>query len=162
YLLVRKYDASTHTLAIVFFAIGILQALSFHAAVRFARRIGPLRTMVCTHLPSNLLLAATAFAPNLGTARVLLCARVAPAQVHVRSVLVVFGLDHVAGIGGRDGAPRLPRDPQDRERDDEADDRIADRRSESHDESAGDDAQRHVAVRSPVIAVRDHRRAREA
>src|SRR5207253_6377537 len=65
YLFVRKYDASPHTLAIVFFAIGILQALSFQAAVRLAGRIGLLRTMVFTHLPSNLLLAAIAFAPNL-------------------------------------------------------------------------------------------------
>jgi predicted MFS family arabinose efflux permease len=51
YLFARKYDASPHTLAIVFFAIGILQALSFQAAVRLADRIGLLRTMVFTHLP---------------------------------------------------------------------------------------------------------------
>src|SRR5829696_6014631 len=57
YLFTRKYDASPQTLAIVFFAIGILQALSFQAAVRLADRIGLLRTMVFTHLPSNLLLA---------------------------------------------------------------------------------------------------------
>src|SRR5262249_28851969 len=55
YLFVRKYDASPHTLAIVFFAIGLLQAASFQAAVRIAARLGLLRTMVFTHLPSNLL-----------------------------------------------------------------------------------------------------------
>src|SRR5262249_17105093 len=67
YLFVRKYDASPETLAIVFFSIGILQALSFQAAVRLAGRFGLLRTMVFTHLPSNVLLAAVAFAPNLAT-----------------------------------------------------------------------------------------------
>ena len=36
YLFTRKYDASTETLAVLFFAIGILQALSFQAAVRIA------------------------------------------------------------------------------------------------------------------------------
>src|SRR5205814_6433868 len=46
YLFTRKYDASPQTLAIVFFSIGILQALSFHAAVRVAGRFGLLRTMV--------------------------------------------------------------------------------------------------------------------
>ena len=83
YLFVRKYDASPHTLAIVFFAIGILQALSFQAAVRLAGRIGLLRTMVFTHLPSNLLLAAVAFAPNLAGAISLLLARFALSQMDV-------------------------------------------------------------------------------
>ena len=83
YLFVRKYDASPHTLAIVFFAIGILQALSFQAAVRLAARIGLLRTMVFTHLPSNLLLAAIAFAPNLASAIALLLARFLLSQADV-------------------------------------------------------------------------------
>jgi predicted MFS family arabinose efflux permease len=83
YLFVRKYDASPQTLAIVFFAIGILQALSFQLAVRLADRLGLLRTMVFTHLPSNLLLAAVAFAPTLATAIVLLLARFALSQMDV-------------------------------------------------------------------------------
>jgi predicted MFS family arabinose efflux permease len=83
YLFVRKYGASPHTLAIVFFAIGLLQALSFQGAVRLAGRIGLLRTMVFTHLPSNLLLAAVAFAPNLATAIVLLLCRFALSQMDV-------------------------------------------------------------------------------
>ena len=83
YLFVRKYGASPHTLALVFFAIGILQALSFQAAVRLAGRIGLLRTMVFTHLPSNLLLAAVAFAPNLASAIALLLARFLLSQADV-------------------------------------------------------------------------------
>jgi len=83
YLFTRKYDASTQTLAIVFFAIGLLQALSFQAAVRVADRIGLLRTMVFSHLPSNLLLAAIAFAPNLPAAIALLLARFALSQMDV-------------------------------------------------------------------------------
>src|SRR6266542_34904 len=83
YLFVRKYGASPHTLAIVFFAIGILQAISFQAAVRLAGRIGLLRTMVFTHLPSNLLLAALAFAPNLASAIALLLARFLLSQADV-------------------------------------------------------------------------------
>ena len=83
YLFVRKYDASPHTLAIVFFAIGLLQAISFQGAVRLAGRIGLLRTMVFTHLPSNLLLAAVAFAPNLASAIALLLARFLLSQADV-------------------------------------------------------------------------------
>ncbi len=83
YLFTRKYGASPQTLAVVFFAIGILQALSFQAAVRLAGRFGLLRTMVFSHLPSNLLLAAIAFAPNLATAVTLLLARFALSQMDV-------------------------------------------------------------------------------
>jgi predicted MFS family arabinose efflux permease len=83
YLFTRKYDASTQTLAIVFFAIGLLQAFSFQAAVRIAARIGLLRTMVFTHLPSNLLLATIAFAPTLPVAIALLLARFALSQMDV-------------------------------------------------------------------------------
>jgi predicted MFS family arabinose efflux permease len=95
YLFTRKYGASPHTLAIVFFAIGILQALSFQGAVRLAGRIGLLRTMVFTHLPSNLLLAAVAFAPNLPTAIALLLARflLSQADVPTRQAYVVAVVD---------------------------------------------------------------------
>jgi predicted MFS family arabinose efflux permease len=83
YLFTRKYGASPQTLAIVFFSIGLLQAFSFQLAVRLAGRFGLLRTMVFTHLPSNLLLAAIAFAPNLATATALLLARFALSQMDV-------------------------------------------------------------------------------
>src|SRR6185437_16358450 len=46
YLFTRKYGASPQALGILFFSIGILQALSFQAAVRLAKRFGLLRTMV--------------------------------------------------------------------------------------------------------------------
>jgi predicted MFS family arabinose efflux permease len=95
YLFARKYGASPHTLAVVFFAIGLLQAASFEAAVRLARRIGLLRTMVFTHLPSNVLLAAVAFAPDLPTAIALLLGRFALSQmdVPVRQAYVVAVVD---------------------------------------------------------------------
>jgi predicted MFS family arabinose efflux permease len=95
YLFARKYGASPHTLAVVFFAIGILQALSFQAAVRLAARIGLLKTMVFTHLPSNLLLAAIAFAPNLQVAIALLLGRflLSQADVPIRQAYVVAVVD---------------------------------------------------------------------
>jgi predicted MFS family arabinose efflux permease len=79
----RRFDASPELLGAVFFAVGILQALSFQAAVRLAGRIGLLNTMVFTHLPSNLLLVAIAFAPTLPVALGLLLARFALSQMDV-------------------------------------------------------------------------------
>jgi MFS family permease len=60
-----------------------------------AERFGLLRTMVLTHLPSNLLLAAVAFAPNLPSAIALLLARFALSQMDVptRQAYVVALVD---------------------------------------------------------------------
>lgn len=95
YLFTRKYGASPDTLAVLFFAVGLLQAVSFQAAVRLAGRLGLLRTMVFTHLPSNVLLAAVAFAPNLSSAIALLLARFALSQMDVpaRQAYVVAVVD---------------------------------------------------------------------
>jgi MFS family permease len=83
YWFTRRFHASPETLAVVFFAIGLLQAGSFQAAVRIAERIGLLRTMVFTHLPSNLLLICVPFAPNLEVAVGLLLARFVLSQMDV-------------------------------------------------------------------------------
>jgi predicted MFS family arabinose efflux permease len=83
YWLSRRFDASPEAIGAVFFASGLLQALSFRAAVPLAGRIGLLRTMVFTHLPSNVLLAAVAFAPSLPAAIGLLLARVTLSQMDV-------------------------------------------------------------------------------
>ncbi|MDP9260329.1 MAG: MFS transporter [Actinomycetota bacterium] len=81
YWLSHRFAASTELIGLVFFAIGILQAASFRAAVTLGNRIGLLNTMVLTHLPSNILLGAIAFAPNLQTAIALLLARFALSQM---------------------------------------------------------------------------------
>jgi MFS family permease len=83
YWFARRFGASAELLGLVFFLVGLLQALSFQLAVRLAERIGLLQTMVFTHLPSNLLLAAVAFAPNLPTALGLLLARFTLSQMDV-------------------------------------------------------------------------------
>jgi MFS family permease len=79
----NEYGTSTETLGLVFFGVGVLQSVSFLVAVRIADRIGLVRTMVFTHLPSNLLLAAIPLAPNEGAAIALLLARHALSQMDV-------------------------------------------------------------------------------
>jgi MFS family permease len=83
YWLRVRFDAPSTVIAATFFAIGVLQTASFLAAPRLADRFGLLRTMVFTHLPSNLLLVAVAFAPNLTAAIVLLLARTVLSQMDV-------------------------------------------------------------------------------
>ncbi len=83
FFLSKEFDLSADALGAVFFAVGFLQAASFVAATRLAERIGLLNTMVFTHLPSNLLLAAVPFAPNASLAVAIVLVRFALSQMDV-------------------------------------------------------------------------------
>jgi predicted MFS family arabinose efflux permease len=83
YWLGVRYAAPTRMIGLVFAAIGLLQAASFLAAPAIANRVGLLPTMVFTHLPSNLLLAAVPLAPTLPVAVGLLLARTCLSQMDV-------------------------------------------------------------------------------
>jgi len=83
YWLSHRFGATLSEVGAVFAAVGVLQTVSFLAAGRLAERFGLLPTMVFTHLPSNLLLAALAFAPTLPVAVALLLARTLLSQMDV-------------------------------------------------------------------------------
>ena len=79
----RRFHLSLATSGAVFFWTGILSAFSALIAVRIARRIGLIRTMVFTHLPANGLLVLTAFMPSAGLAVACLLARSLLSQMDV-------------------------------------------------------------------------------
>jgi predicted MFS family arabinose efflux permease len=79
----RRYGASTELMGAVFFAAGLLQAASSLVAGWLAPRLGLVQTMVFTHLPSNVLLAAVPLMPNVGWAVAILLARFALSQMDV-------------------------------------------------------------------------------
>jgi MFS family permease len=83
YWLGIRYDAPTRVVGVVFAGVGLLQAASFLAAPAIANRVGLLPTMVFTHLPSNLLLAAVPLAPSLPVAVGLLLTRTCLSQMDV-------------------------------------------------------------------------------
>lgn len=91
----RRYGATPQLMGVVFFAAGLLQAASSVVAGRLGERIGLLNTMVFTHLPSNLLLAAIPFTPVLPIAVILLLARSALSQMDVpaRQAYIVTMVD---------------------------------------------------------------------
>lgn len=78
-----RFDLSVAVSGTVFFWAGVLSALSALVAVRVARRIGLIRTMVFTHLPANALLIATPFMPTAPLAIACLLARSALSQMDV-------------------------------------------------------------------------------
>ncbi len=79
----RRFGSSLEALGVVFFFVGLLQSASFLVAARLGERFGLLRTMVFSHLPSNVLLAAIAVAPTFAAGVALLLARQALSQMDV-------------------------------------------------------------------------------
>jgi len=99
-----RWGAGPEILGPVFLGVGLLQAASFLAAARVAERIGLIRTMVFTHLPSSVLLMAIPLAPTLGWAIVVLLARHALSQMDVPTrqsyvVAVVDPDERIAAAG---------------------------------------------------------------
>ena len=83
YWFFRQYGTSEATLALLFFAARVLNALSHLAAAWLAKRIGLLNTMVWTHLPSSLFLIAAPASPNAAMAAALFLAREALVEMDV-------------------------------------------------------------------------------
>ena len=81
--LIDRFDITAAAAGALFAALGVVQTASFLAAPVLARRVGLVNTMVFSHLPSNLLLAAVAFAPSFPIAAVLLLARASLSQMDV-------------------------------------------------------------------------------
>jgi MFS family permease len=83
YWLHVRFGATANVLGPAFAAIAIAQAASFELAPMIAKRIGLVRTMVFTHLPSNVLLLLVPLSPNLGAAVALLLLRFSISQMDV-------------------------------------------------------------------------------
>lgn len=79
----ERFGLDLGTLGLVFFGTQVVTALSFFLAERIARRLGLLRTMVFSHVPSNVFLIAVAFAPTALLAVFLLLCRQSLSQMDV-------------------------------------------------------------------------------
>ena len=105
-----KFQLSTAVAGTIFFWTGVLSAFSFLIAVRIARRIGLVNTMVFTHLPSSLFLILVPFMPTLGSAIALLLARSALSQMDVPTrtsyVMAIVPPDERAAAASVTSVPR--------------------------------------------------------
>ena len=81
--LFRRFQLDARTIAGVFFVAGTLSAFSQMLSPHVAARIGLVRTMVYTHLPSNLLLILAALMPTAPLAIACLLLRMAVSQMDV-------------------------------------------------------------------------------
>jgi predicted MFS family arabinose efflux permease len=81
--LYRRFHLDTRTTAAVFFVAGALSGLSQLVSPRVAARVGLIRTMVYTHLPSNVFLILAAFMPTAPLSIMFLLLRTAVSQMDV-------------------------------------------------------------------------------
>jgi MFS family permease len=78
-----RYGTQPATLGVIFFWANVLSGISALLASRIAARFGLIRTMVVTHLPSNILLLLVPLMPNLRLAVLVLLARFSISQMDV-------------------------------------------------------------------------------
>jgi MFS family permease len=83
YWLTLRFHAEPRLLGALFFSINLFSGLSGLVAARIAARIGLVRTMVVTHLPSNVMLALVPFMPTLPLAMGMLLLRSTISQMDV-------------------------------------------------------------------------------
>ncbi|TMI08263.1 MFS transporter [Candidatus Bathyarchaeota archaeon] len=83
YYFYEKYSLQLSSLGVLFAGTQIVTAISFLVAERIARQIGLIKTMVYTHIPSNLLLAIIPFVSSAPIAIGLLLSRQSLSQMDV-------------------------------------------------------------------------------
>jgi len=104
YWFFRRFGVDESLLGPLFAAARIANGLSHFGAAWLAKRIGLVRTMVWTHLPSSLLLATVPWAPDLTTAIVLFLIRESLVEMDVPTrqsyiVAVVAPEERLAAAG---------------------------------------------------------------
>jgi predicted MFS family arabinose efflux permease len=108
--LFKTFGVSVSAAANIFFWTGLLTATSYLAAPQIARRIGLIRTMVFTHLPSNLCLIAIPFISSLPVVVGLLLVRSLLSQMDVPTrssyVMAVVTPPERAAAAGVTSVPR--------------------------------------------------------
>jgi len=71
----QRFGATEGVVGLLFFGARVANAASHLAAAWLSKRIGLVKTMVFTHIPSSILLVTVAFAPNFPVAAVLFLLR---------------------------------------------------------------------------------------
>lgn len=70
-----KFNTPLTTISEIFFAAGLLEALSYYLSGKLAKKIGLVNSMVFTHIPSRIFLILIPFMPNFYLAVILLLLR---------------------------------------------------------------------------------------
>jgi MFS family permease len=110
YWFYSRFGVKPATLGGIFFGANLFAGLSALLASRLASRIGLVKTMVFTHLPSNVLLILVPLMPNLRSAIIVLLLRFSISQMDVPTrqsyVIAVVGPEERSAAAGITGVAR--------------------------------------------------------
>jgi len=105
-----RFGVNPGALGVIFFWANVFAGVSALLASRLASRFGLIRTMVFTHLPSNILLLLVPLMPNLALAVLVLLARFSISQMDVPTrqsyVMAVVRPDERSAAAGITGVAR--------------------------------------------------------
>jgi MFS family permease len=105
-----RFGVDPGTLGVIFFWANIFAGISSLLASRIASRFGLIKTMVFTHLPSNILLILVPLMPNLSLATVVLLMRFSISQMDVPTrqsyTMAVVGAEERSAAAGITGVAR--------------------------------------------------------
>jgi MFS family permease len=105
-----RFGVEPAALGAIFFWANVLAGISTLFASRLASRIGLIRTMVVTHLPSNILLILVPLMPNLSLAVLVLLLRFSISQMDVPTrqsyTMAVVPAEERSAAGGFTGVAR--------------------------------------------------------
>jgi MFS family permease len=105
-----RFGVEPATLGAIFFWANVFAGFSALVASRLAARVGLVRTMVFTHLPSNVLLILVPLMPNLSLAVLLLLLRFSISQMDVPArqsyIMAVVPAEERSAAGGFTGVAR--------------------------------------------------------
>src|SRR2546422_3530115 len=105
-----RFGVNPGTLGVIFFWANVFAGVSALLASRLASRFGLVRTMVFTHLPSNILLLLVPLMPNLALAVLVLLARFSISQMDVPTrqsyIMAVVRPDERSAAAGITGVAR--------------------------------------------------------
>jgi MFS family permease len=105
-----RFGLNPGALGLLFFWANIFAGISALLASRLASRIGLVRTMVLTHLPSNILLILIPLMPNLSLAVLVLLVRFSISQMDVPTrqsyTMAVVSADERSAAAGITGVAR--------------------------------------------------------
>jgi MFS family permease len=105
-----RFGVQPAVLGSIFFGANLLAGISALSAARVASRIGLIRTMVFTHIPSNILLILVPLMPNLPLAITLLLLRFSISQMDVPTrqsyTMAVVSPDERSAAAGITGIAR--------------------------------------------------------
>jgi MFS family permease len=105
-----RFAVEPATLGVIFFWANVFAGISALLASRLAARIGLIRTMVVTHLPSNILLILVPLLPSLSLAVLVLLLRFSISQMDVPTrqsyTMAVVPAEERSAAGGFTGVAR--------------------------------------------------------